>query len=107
MLMNVTSMLNKQHGFSLPETLFALLLFAIGLTALLHYQRALLQGFAGQWQQREAWRYAAQRLNGYEKPGWKATLHTEIGPSGCRFLIVQVASPAGRQASLSSLHCEG
>lgn len=37
--------MKNQLGFSLPETLVALLLFACSLTALLQYQLALAKGF--------------------------------------------------------------
>ena len=73
--------MRADRGFSVVETLLALLLFAIGLTALLHYQQALTQGFYRQWQQQEAWRIAALRLQ-EKSEGWAATLQTLQGPEG-------------------------
>ena len=67
--------MRADRGFSVVETLLALLLFAIGLTALLHYQQALTQGFYRQWQQQEAWRIAALRLQ--EK-------RAKAGPPRCK-----------------------
>lgn len=61
-------MLTNEQGFSLVETLFALLLFSLSFTALMHYQQALGLGFQQQWLQREAWRNAQQRLEGQQMP---------------------------------------
>ncbi len=95
----------SQHGFSLPEVLFALLLFSLSLTALLQYQRALTLGFAQQWQQRQAWRYAAQRIEGQEIAGWQTQLLTQPGPGGCQLLTAQVRGSLGREARLTTLRC--
>lgn len=95
----------KQRGFSLPETLFAVLLFSLSITALLSLQRALGQGFQQQWQQREAWRQAFQRLQGNEGSGWQSQLSSRTGPLGCQLLTAQVTSPSGRHAALTRLSC--
>ncbi|ADP11549.1 Prepilin peptidase dependent protein C [Erwinia sp. Ejp617] len=100
----------NQRGFSLPETLFALLLFSVSFTALMKYQQVLGLGFQQQWQQREAWRQAFQRLQGNvqvnESMGWHSQLSSRSGPVGCRLLSAQVTSPAGRQAALTQLNCQ-
>ncbi|MBS6058394.1 MAG: prepilin-type N-terminal cleavage/methylation domain-containing protein [Mixta calida] len=98
--------MRADRGFSVIETLLALLLFAIGLTALLHYQQALTQGFYRQWQQREAWRIAALRLQGEESEGWAATLQTLPGPEGCQLWQTSVARPALPLITLSQLRCD-
>lgn len=100
-------MLMNEQGFSLVETLFALLLFSLSFTALMQYQQALGVGFQQQWQQREAWRNALQRLEGHEPPGWRTTLHSRGGPAGCLLLTAEVVSPAGRRAELTRLRCPG
>ncbi|WP_312758419.1 prepilin-type N-terminal cleavage/methylation domain-containing protein [Pantoea brenneri] len=92
-------------GFSLPEALFALLLMALSSSALLQYHRALTLGFSQQWNQREAWRVAEQRLIGHETPGWRATLQTRSGPAGCRLERADVLGPQQRSASLTRLRC--
>ncbi|ATZ12494.1 prepilin-type N-terminal cleavage/methylation domain-containing protein [Erwinia amylovora] len=101
---------HNQRGFSLVETLFALLLFSVSLTALMKYQQVLGQGFQQHWQQREAWRQAFQRLQGNlpvnETTGWHSQLSSRSGPAGCRLLSAQVTSPAGRQAALTQLNCQ-
>ncbi|CAO97800.1 prepilin-type N-terminal cleavage/methylation domain-containing protein [Erwinia tasmaniensis] len=97
--------LSNQQGFSLIETLFSLLLFSLSLSALMKYQQALGLGFQQQWQQREVWRQAFQRLHGNESMGWPSQLSSHSGPAGCRLLRAQVTSPAGRQATLTQLNC--
>lgn len=96
--------MRRQQGFSLPETLVALLLFASSLVALMHYQTALIKGFQLQAEQKEAWRYAWQRFEGYQPPGWQSSL-TQQAFSGCQLLTSSVISPMGRKASLTLLRC--
>lgn len=96
----------RQQGFSLVEMLFALLLFSLSYTALLHYQQALAQSFHWQWQQREAWRQAYQRLQGKAPPDWQTQQRTHSGPPGCRRVTALVISPAGRRAELTQLYCD-
>lgn len=99
-------MLTNERGFSLVETLFALLLFSLSFTALMHYQQALGQGFQQQWQQREAWRSVQQKLEGHEMPGWRSTLQSRSGPAGCQLLSARAIGPAGRSAELTQLRCQ-
>lgn len=96
----------QQQGFSLVEILFSLLLFSLSITALMHYQQVLGQGFHWQSQQREAWRQAYQGLQGKETPGWQRRQQSRSGPAGCQQVTVQVISPAGRRAELTQLQCD-
>ncbi|GAB7209906.1 hypothetical protein OS31_14120 [Dickeya oryzae] len=54
-------------GFSLPETLVAMLLFAVSLAGLLQYHQVLQQSLLHQMQQRQAWRLAHQKLEGEKR----------------------------------------
>lgn len=99
-------MSRNQRGFSLPETLFALLFFATGLLALLEYQRILSQALERQWQQRQALLMAEQRLLGFETVGWQTTRYSESGPSGCQFDTVRVTGPFAATATLRLLACQ-
>lgn len=92
-------------GFSLPEALFALLLMAVSTSALLQYHRVLTLGFSQQWQQREAWRVAEQRLLGREVPGWQTRSEKKQGPVGCVLEKAEVSGPHQRHASLTRLTC--
>ena len=96
---------NAQQGFSLIETLFAVLLFTLSLTALLHYYQALAEGFQQQWQQRNVWQNARQRLEGNPLDDWVSSIQQQPGPEGCQLVTVQVISPVGRHAELTQLFC--
>ena len=50
--------LRRQRGFSLPETLLALVLLIATVTALAGYQRGLANGFMQLNQYRQLWRDA-------------------------------------------------
>nr|WP_038381479.1 prepilin-type N-terminal cleavage/methylation domain-containing protein [Pantoea sp. IMH] len=97
--------MTEQHGFSLPEMLVALLLFATGTTAMMQYQLALDKGFQLHAEQREAWRQAWQYLDAPLSSGWQGTLRVQPGPAGCSLLASQVTGPAGRSAGLTLLRC--
>lgn len=90
----------------MAETLLALLLFAISLTALLHYQRMLAEGFYQQWQQREAWRVAARRLQAQESAGWQTSLHALPGVEVCLLWQATASRPALAAVTLTELRCE-
>jgi len=96
----------RQQGFSLPETLIALLLFSISSLALTQYQLALGKAFQLQAQQREAVRLAWQRFEGYEAPGWRTTLEQQTLTGSCTLFTAQAISPAGARARLSQLRCD-
>lgn len=96
---------SKQRGFSLPEALFALLLLAMSVSALLQYHRALTQGFSQQWQQRVAVRVAAQRLMGHEVEGWQTSLERRAGVSGCTLERAEVSGAFQAHAMLIRLRC--
>ncbi|MDT0178089.1 prepilin-type N-terminal cleavage/methylation domain-containing protein [Pantoea sp. RRHST58] len=95
----------RQRGFSLPEALFALLLLATSVSALLHYHRALTQGFDQQWQQRVAVRVAAQRLMGHEVAGWRSSLQRSGALSTCMLERAEVSGPYAVRARLTRLRC--
>lgn len=97
--------MRRQQGFNLPETLIALLLFASSLAAVMQYQLALAKGFELQAQQRQAWRYASQRFEGYQPPRWHTRLSQQPAPAGCTQFTATVVSPLGREAQLIRLRC--
>ncbi|QIE99415.1 prepilin-type cleavage/methylation domain-containing protein [Pantoea stewartii] len=78
---------------------------AVSTSALLQYHRVLTLGFSQQWQQREAWRVAEQRLLGREVAGWQTRSDKKTGSGGCTLETVTVSGPHQRQASLTRLHC--
>jgi prepilin peptidase dependent protein C len=94
-----------QQGFSLAEALVGMLLLALSITTLLHYQRALTLGFSQQWQQRQAWQVAQQALLGYDTAGWHTQRQQQILPGSCTLERVTVTGPHQRTAVLSRLKC--
>jgi len=84
----------------------ALLLFSISSLALVQYQLALGRSFQLQLQQREAFRLARQRFEGYQAPGWRTSLEQQSEAGGCTLLTASVVSPVGARAALSQLHCK-
>ncbi|ADU70425.1 putative prepilin peptidase dependent protein C [Pantoea sp. At-9b] len=95
----------RQQGFSLAETLVAMLLLAMSISALLHYHRVLTLSFSQQWQQRQAWQVAGQALLGREVPGWQIQRQQQLQPGGCMLYRVNVSGPQQREASLARLDC--
>lgn len=105
--MSAAGVKQKERGFSLPEVLCALALFAIVMMALLGYHRVLRQGFYAQWQYRQLWRQAVE-LSEPQSPDpmaeWKV-IREQTTAAGCVSIAVNVTSAAGRSARLSKLHC--
>jgi prepilin peptidase dependent protein C len=95
----------KQQGFSLAETLVAMLLLAMTISTLLQYHRVLALGFSQQWQQRQAWRAAGQALLGHEIEGWQSQRQQQSLAGGCTLERVTVMGPQQRSASLARLNC--
>lgn len=102
---NYVSLMNSRLGFSLPETLVAVLLFTLSCSALLNYHQMLAKGFQQQMQQRESWRRAWLRFEGYQGPDWQTSLSQE-SMQGCIMFTASAVSHGGQHASLSQLHCE-
>ncbi len=105
--MSATGVRRKEQGFSLPEVLCALLLYAMVIVALSGYHRALQQGLQAQWQFRQLWRLAVE-LGEPQSPDpeaeWKA-IREQTTSAGCVSIAVNITSPAGRSARLVTLHC--
>ncbi|MCS3430949.1 prepilin-type N-terminal cleavage/methylation domain-containing protein [Klebsiella sp. BIGb0407] len=93
----------RQRGFSLPETLCALVLFAAVIILLLNYHRGLQQEAEAQWQTRQLWRYALEQTEP-ESPslpdGWSVQKQ-QISCGDCLCISVTITSPQGRLGQLS------
>lgn len=97
----------QQRGFSLPEVLCALALFAVVITLLLNYHRGLQQGFEAQWQTQQLWRYALEQTEPDSLPlpaPWQMSKQ-QIGCGECLCIHVTITSPRGRTGQLSKQIC--
>lgn len=106
-----------QRGVTLPEVLFAALLFSLTLLGLLRYQQVLLQSFQQQWQLRQAWELAHQRLEAFslQRDGdnshwpmenqWQMWLTRQSLTAECEKVSVTVVTPMRQQAQLSRWVC--
>lgn len=105
--MSASPVKRRQSGFSLPEVLCSLVLFAIVMMALSGYYRVLQQGFQAQWQFRQLWRLAVEMSEPQvpdPAPEWNV-IRQQTSAAGCVSIAVNITSPAGRTGKLSRLHC--
>lgn len=103
----MSTALKPRDGFSLAETLLAMLLLVMVVTALAGYHRALSNGMMQQKHYRQLWRLCWQqtRLEPLSLPvGWKVSRVQTIQQS-CVSISVTITTPAGRQGSMTRLHC--
>ncbi|WP_202303346.1 prepilin-type N-terminal cleavage/methylation domain-containing protein [Dryocola clanedunensis] len=105
--MSATRVRRYENGFSLPEVLCALALFAVIMTVLLSYNRVLLQGFQSQWQMHQLWRLAVElsEPGAPEPPAEWKVIRQQTTAAGCVSIAVNITSPSGRSGQLSQLHC--
>ena len=99
--------LRRQGGFSLPETLLALVLLIATVTALAGYQRGLASGFMqlNQYRQlwRDAWRFA--QLSPPVIPANRQISRMQTSVQRCVSITVTITMPAARRAQMTRLHC--
>ncbi|WP_255478961.1 prepilin-type N-terminal cleavage/methylation domain-containing protein [Pantoea sp. ME81] len=103
--LSTASRRKDQQGFSLAETLVAMLLLAMTISTLMQYHRALALGFSQQWQQRQAWQVAEQALLGREVAGWQIDRQQQSVGIGCVLERITVTGSQQRSASLAQLNC--
>lgn len=103
----MSASLKQQGGFSLAETLLAMLLSVIIVTALAGYHRSLSLGMTQQRHYRQLWRLGWQQtqLQPPEMPsGWTAK-RVQTMQQSCVSISVIITAPTGRQGNMSRLHC--
>ena len=89
--------LRRQRGFSLPETLLALVLLIATVTALAGYQRGLANGF--------------MQLNQFSQlsppviPANRQVSRMQTSVQRCVSITVTITMPAARRAQMTRLHC--
>lgn len=99
--------LRRQSGFSLPETLLALVLLIMTVTALAGYQRGLVSGFMQLNQYRQLWRDAwrLSQLSPPEIPANRQVSRMQTSRQRCVSITVTITTPAARRAQMTRLHC--
>ena len=99
--------LSRQRGFSLPETLLALVLLIVTVTALAGYQRGLASSSMQltQYRQlcRDAWRFG--QLSPPAIAGGHQISRMQTSMQRCVSITVTITMPAARRAQMTRLHC--
>ncbi|NDJ56546.1 prepilin-type N-terminal cleavage/methylation domain-containing protein [Enterobacteriaceae bacterium 4M9] len=93
-------------GFSLPETLLALLLLAVVTSGLANWQRALAQGLRVQSQTLQLWRMLEQQsdITPVQQAQQQIT-RSETSHDGCVSITVTLTGLQGHRGQLHRLHC--
>ncbi|NUU67190.1 prepilin-type N-terminal cleavage/methylation domain-containing protein [Enterobacteriaceae bacterium BIT-l23] len=101
-------MTRRNSGFSLVETLVALVLFSLALSGLLGWQRSLMLGLREQHQMLLRWR-EAERLLEVQAPASTVpgVIRGETIKEGCVSIWVMISGATGGNTRLSRLHCPG
>lgn len=96
----------KIQGFSLLETLFALMLLSLTATGLMTGQKTLIQGLRLQSQMLSLWRLLEQQSDIAPLPVGKVpvTRH-ETSQAGCVSITVSLPENQGHSGTLYRYHC--
>ncbi len=101
-------MMRRHAGFSLVETLVALVLFSLALNGLLGWQRSLMLGLREQHQMLLRWREAERLLEVQAPaPAVHGVTRGETMQMGCVSIWVMISGATGGSTRLSRLHCPG
>ncbi|EPY6978442.1 MULTISPECIES: prepilin-type N-terminal cleavage/methylation domain-containing protein [Klebsiella] len=103
----MSNALKRQRGFSLPETVLAMALMVLTVTALGGYQRGMAQGVhqLNQTRQlwRDAWRYS--QLSAPPSPAHGQVSRMQTSTQRCVSITVTISRPVAKRVQMSRLHC--
>lgn len=107
-------LINRFHqtGFSLVDTLIALLLFTITIHGLVNYQQAQLSRFRYYSESQQAWQITQQMLDCYPATlsilpnGWQASTQIIESSKQCHLIKAQTTTRRGAQAVLQRWYCQ-
>ena len=98
---------NHEKGFRLPETLLAMTLLVMVVTALGGYQRGLANGFIqlNQYRQlwRDAWRYS--QLSAPPSPARGQVSRMQTSTQRGVSITVTITMPVDKRVQMTRLHC--
>lgn len=103
----MSNALKRQRGFSLPETVLAMALMVLTVTALGGYQRGMAQGIVQlnqtrqQW--RDAWRYS--QLSAPPSPARGQVSRMQTSRQRCVSITVTISRPVAKRVQMTRLHC--
>ncbi|SQI36268.1 Tfp pilus assembly protein PilV [Leminorella richardii] len=111
----MTALAYRQQGFSLLETLIAMLLFAITVMGLMRYQQVLTAQFYHYADEQRAWGLAAQALEVYPTTidseevfpsgTWRINLIARQRDAYCQEIAAEVKGPHRVNVRLERLFC--
>ena len=103
----MSNAMKRQRGFSLPETVLAMALMVLTVTALGGYQRGMAQGTVqlNQTRQlwRDAWRYS--QLSAPPSPARGQVSRMQTSAQRCVSITVTISMPVAKRAQMTRLHC--
>lgn len=99
--------LSREKGFSLTETLLAMMLLMMVIITLAGYQRGLANGFIqlSHYRQgwRDAWRYS--QLHPPDIPGNGRVSRRQTSAAECVSITVTITIPVDKRVQMTRLHC--
>ncbi|EPM9012467.1 prepilin-type N-terminal cleavage/methylation domain-containing protein [Klebsiella pneumoniae] len=99
----MSNALKRQRGFSLPETVLAMALMVLTVTALGGYQRGMAQGIVQLNQTRQLWRYS--QLSAPPSPARGQVSRMQTSRQRCVSITVTISRPVAKRVQMTRLHC--
>ncbi len=102
----MSNALKHQRGFSLPETVLAMALMVLTVTALGGYQRGMAQGIVQLNQTRQLWRTRGAIASSPRRPrrhGQVSRMQTST--QRCVSITVTISMPVAKRVQMTRLHC--
>ncbi|HFO2759658.1 TPA: prepilin-type N-terminal cleavage/methylation domain-containing protein [Klebsiella variicola] len=100
----MSNALKHQRGFSLPETVLAMALMVLTVTALGGYQRGMAQGIVQLNQTRQLWR-DAWRYSQLSSPARGQVSRMQTSTQRCVSITVTISMPVAKRVQMTRLHC--
>ena len=99
----MSNALKRQRGFSLPETVLAMALMVLTVTALGGYQQGIVQLNQTRQLWRDAWRYS--QLSAPPSPARGQVSRMQTSRQRCVSITVTISRPVAKRVQMTRLHC--